>query len=90
MAIVRLRNHTIGRTYFDRRTADGKTSMEAITALKRHLPDAIYRQMVLEAQRAGTSPGGQTGNDSHSGATGSHPNAGSSDKPLPGPVTTKA
>jgi transposase len=50
--------------------------------------DAIYHQMILDAQRAGTSPGGQTGNDSVSSATGSQPNAGSSDKPLPGPVTS--
>lgn len=89
MAIVQLRNQTIGRAYFDRRVGDGKTSMEAIRALKRHLSDAIYRQMILDARRAGTSPGGQTGNDSDSSATGSHPSAGSSDKPLPGPVTTK-
>jgi transposase len=88
MAIVQLRNPTIGRAYFDRRVAEGKTSMEAMRALKRHLSDAIYRQMVLDARRAGTSPGGQTGNDSVSSATGSQPSAGSSDKPLPGPVTT--
>jgi hypothetical protein len=89
MAIVQLRNQTIGRAYFDRRTAHGKTSMEAIRALKRHLSDAIYRQMLLDAQRTGTSPGGQSGNDSDSSATGSHPIAGSSDEPLPGPVTTE-
>ena len=89
MAIVQLRNQTIGRAYFDRRVGDGKTSMEAIRALKRHLSDAIYHQMILDAQRAATSPGGQPGNDSDSSATGSHPNAGSSEKPLPGPVTTK-
>ena len=88
MAIVQLRNQTIGRAYFDRRVGDGKTSMEAIRALKRHLSDAIYRQMILDAQRAGTSPALQTGNDSDSSATGSQPSAGSSDKPLPGPVTS--
>ena len=88
MPIVQLRNPTIGRAYFDRRVAEGKTSMEAMRALKRHLSDTIYRQMVLDARRAGTSPGGQTGNDSVSSATGSQPTAGSSDKPLPGPVTT--
>jgi hypothetical protein len=36
----------------------------------------------------GTGPGGQQGNDSDSSVTDSHPNAGSSDKPLPGPATT--
>ena len=89
MAIVQLRNQTIGRAYFDRRTSEGKTSMEAVRALKRHLSDAIYRQMILDDKRARTSPGGQTGNDSDSSATGSHPIADSSDKPLPGPVITK-
>jgi transposase len=88
MAVNQLRTQTIGRTYYDRRVGEAKTSMEAVRALKRHLSDAIYHQMVLDAQRAGTSPGGQTGNDSVSSATGSQPNASSSDKPLPGPVTS--
>ena len=88
MAIVQLRNPTIGRAYFDRRVSEGKTSMEAMRALKRHLSDAIYRQMVLDARRVGTSPGGQTGDGSISSATGSQPHAGSSDKPLPGPVSS--
>lgn len=89
MAVVQLRNQTDGRAYFDRRVAEGKTSMEAMRALKRHLSDVIYRQMLLDAAKATTSPGGQTGNDSDSSAAGSHPDAGSSDKPLPGPVTRK-
>jgi transposase len=73
MAVVQLRNPTQGRAYFDRRVAEGKTPMEAMRALKRRLSDIVYRQMVLDAQRAGTSPGGQTGNDSDSSAAGSHP-----------------
>ena len=32
MAIVQLRNPTEGRAYFDRKKADGKTSMEAMRA----------------------------------------------------------
>jgi hypothetical protein len=35
MAVVQLRNPTPGRTYFDSRKAAGKTSMEAMRALKR-------------------------------------------------------
>src|ERR687889_563061 len=34
-ATVQLRNPTLGREYYDRRKADGKTSMEAMRALKR-------------------------------------------------------
>ena len=32
-----------GRDYYDRRKADGKTSMEAMRALKRRLSDIVYR-----------------------------------------------
>jgi hypothetical protein len=88
MATVQLRNPTEGRAYFDRKKADGKTSMEeAMRCLKRRLSDLVYRRMVDDAiTRAKTGPGGQQGNDSDSSATGSHPTAGSSDKPLPGPA----
>jgi transposase len=91
MATVQLRNPTEGRAYFDRRKADGKTSTEAMRALKRRLSNIVYRTMLDDAITATmrgsrTGPGGQTGHDSDSCATGSHPNAGSSDKPLPGPA----
>ena len=86
MAVVQLRNQTERRPYFDRRVAEG-TSMEAMRALKRRLSDIIYRQIIADANTARTSPGGHPGNDSDSSATGSHPDTGSSNKPLPGPVT---
>jgi len=90
MATVQLRNPGPGRAYFDRRKAEGKTSMEAMRALKRRLSDIVYRHLVDDAiAHSATSPGGQRGNDSDSSATGSHPHSGSSDQPLPGPVTTK-
>jgi transposase len=89
MATVQLRNPTEGRAYYDRKKATGKTSMEAMRCLKRRLSDLVYRQMVTDAiTHATTGPGGQQGNDSDSSATDSHPSAGSSDKPLPGPATT--
>ncbi|WP_459077414.1 IS110 family RNA-guided transposase [Kineococcus auxinigenes] len=50
MAIVQLRNPTAGRAYFDRKRAEGKSAMEALRCLKRRLPDAVYRQMVADAQ----------------------------------------
>ena len=88
MATVQLRHATEGRAYFDRRKAAGKTSNEAMRALKRRLSDLVYRHMVNDAARhMATGPGGQSGNDSDSSATGSHPSADSSDKPLPGPAT---
>jgi transposase len=52
-AICQLRQpHSDGRAYFDRRVADGKTSREALRALKRHISNAIYRQLVADARRA--------------------------------------
>ncbi len=93
MATVQLRNPTEGRAYYDRRKADGKTSMEAMRALKRRLSNIVYKTMVDDAithavADARTGPGGQRGNDSDSSAAGSHPHTSSSDKPLPGPATT--
>ena len=93
MATVQLRNPTEGRAYYDRRKADGKTSMEAMRALKRRLSNIVYRTMLDDAiahatTGSRTGPGGQRGNDSDSSAAGSHPHTGSSDKPLPGPATT--
>jgi transposase len=90
MATVQLRNPTEGRAYYDRRKAEGKTSMEAMRALKRRLSDIAYRHMLDDAiAHTATGPGGQRGNDSDSSATGSHPHAGTSDKPLPGPATSQ-
>jgi transposase len=90
MAVVQLRNPTEGRGYFDRRKSDGKTSMEAMRALKRRLSDFVYRQMLTDALTpSATGPGGQSGNDSVSSAADSHPAIGSSDQPLPGPADTK-
>jgi transposase len=37
MAVVQLRHDTPGRAYYRRRLAEGKTTMEALRALKRHL-----------------------------------------------------
>jgi transposase len=87
MATVQLRNATEGRAYFDRKRADGKGPMEAMRCVKRRLSDIVFQQMLNDAiTHSVTGPGGQQGNDSDSSVTDSHPNAGSSDKPLPGPA----
>ena len=91
MATVQLRTRTTeGRTYYDRKKTTGKTSMEAMRCLKRRLSDLVYRTMLGDytASRV-TSPGGHRGSVSDSSAAGSRPHTDSSDKPLPGPVTTK-
>ena len=92
MATVQLRNPGPGRDYYDRRKADGKTSMEAMRALKRRLSNIVYKTMLDDAmthatQGAGTGPGGQRGNDSDSSATGSQPQHRHFGQATPGPVT---
>jgi len=92
MAVVQLRHDTPGRAYYRRRLAEGKTTMEALRALKRHLSDVVYKRMVQDAKRArpsGTGPGGQSGATLQSSADGPIPTAASSDKSQPGPATTK-
>jgi transposase len=50
-AITQLRQPTTqGRIYFDRRVAEGKTKREALRSLKRHVSNAVYRQLLLDAR----------------------------------------
>lgn len=51
VAISQLRYDTPGRVFYDRKIAEGKTTKEAIRALKRRLSDVIYRHLVADAQR---------------------------------------
>jgi transposase len=90
MATVQLRTPTEGRAYYDRKKAASKTSMEAMRCVKRRLSDIVYRTMLGDYVTGKvTGPGGQRGNDSDSSATGSQPHTGTSDKPHPGPATSK-
>lgn len=90
MATVQLRNPTEGRVYYDRRKADGKTSMESMRALKRRLSDVVYRQLIADALApSATGPGGQPGATLQSNAADSHPDIDTSDQSLPGPATHK-
>jgi transposase len=73
MAVVQLRNPTEGRACYDRKVAAGKTPREAMRALKRRLSDIACHQMITDARRAGTGPGGHVGAATGSSASGSHP-----------------
>ena len=64
MAVVQLCRDTPGRAYYRRRLAEGKTTMEALRALKRHLSDVVYKRMLFDAKQARTDaagPGGHSG-----------------------------
>jgi transposase len=90
--IVQLRNDTPGRAYYRRKLAEGKTPMEAMRCLRRRLSDAVYRQLVADAERlrhvsTEAGPGGHSGATTESSATDLTPDVGSSDKPLPEPAS---
>ena len=38
-----------GRVYFEKKVAEGKTKREAIRSLKRHVSNAVYRQLLIDA-----------------------------------------
>ncbi len=51
-AISQLRQpHSDGHAYDQRKLAEGRTKKEAIRSLKRHISNAIYRQLQADAQR---------------------------------------
>jgi hypothetical protein len=94
-AISQIRLDTPGRASYRRKLAAGKTTLEALRCLKRRISDALYRQLLADAQQAepghpselvGTGPGGHCGATQESSAAGSHPHTGTSDQPLPGPA----
>jgi transposase len=89
-AISQIRLDTDGRAYYRRKRAEGKKSLEALRCLKRRISDAIYRQLIEDAQRAageaGTGPGGHCGATQESSAVDLPPHIDTSDQPLPGPA----
>jgi transposase len=90
-AISQIRLDTDGRAYYRRKRAEGTKPLEAIRGLKRRISDAIYRQLIEDAQRAavedaGTGPGGHCGATLQSSAVDLHPHIDTSDQPLPGPA----
>jgi transposase len=98
-AATQIRLDTEGRTYYRRKRAAGKTHLEAMRCLKRRISDAVYRQLLADAQAAeqpalpvesteeiGTGPGGHGGASLTSSAVDLPPHIDTSDQPLPGPA----
>ena len=87
-AISQIRLDTPGRVYYRRKRAEGKKPLEALRCLKRRISDAIYRQLLADAERAeGAGPGGHCGASQESSAVDLPPHIDTSDQPLPGPAT---
>ena len=51
IAITLIRNQCEGRAYFDRKVAEGKTTKEALRALKRQISNAVYRQLLTDSNK---------------------------------------
>jgi transposase len=51
-AICQIRSDTAGRAYYRRKIDEGKSKKEALRALKRRISDAVYRQLLIDADRA--------------------------------------
>lgn len=51
-AVSQLRYSSEGRAYYDKKLTEGKTSKEAIRALKRRISDAVYRQLKEDTHRS--------------------------------------
>jgi transposase len=87
-AVTQIRyRHTKGRAYYVKKLAEGKTSKEALRALKRQVSDAIYQHLKADARRA-AGPGGHPGNGSVASAAGSHPADRLFGQATPGPEPT--
>ena len=90
-AATQARLDTEGRAYYRRKLAEGKTRMEAMRCLKRRISDAVYRQLLADAQAATgehpeAGPGGHCGASHQSSAVDLPPHIDTSDQPLPGPA----
>jgi transposase len=90
-AISQIRLDTDGRVYYRRKRAEGKKPLEAIRCLKRRISDAIYRQLLEDAQEAldadhDAGPGGHCRASQESSAVDLPLLIDTSDQPLPGPA----
>lgn len=78
-----------GRIFYDRKRSEGKSSKEALRALKRRLATVVFRILTADYTRLAVGPARQPGTALISSMTGSHPTTGSSEKSLTRPTTTK-
>jgi hypothetical protein len=90
-AVTQIRLDTDGRDYYRRKRSEGKKPLEAMRCLKRRISDAIYRQLLTDAQLAAghesdAGPGGHCGATKESSAVDLPPHIDASDQPLPGPA----
>jgi transposase len=87
MAVVQISHPGPGADYHHRKLAEGKSTKEALRALKRRLSDVVYRQLVIDACTArDRARSGRTPRDNSKPAWPADTlNTGSSAKSLPDP-----
>jgi transposase len=49
-AVTQIRHDTVGRVYYNRKQAEGKTKKEALRALKRRISNVVYQRLVTDQQ----------------------------------------
>jgi transposase len=49
--VTQVRNDTPGRAYYRRKLDEGKSTKEALRALKRQIAKVVYRHLVADAHR---------------------------------------
>jgi transposase len=49
-AVTQIRHDTVGRVYYNRKQAEGKTKKEALRALKRRISNVVYQRLLADQQ----------------------------------------
>jgi len=49
-AVTQIRHDTVGRIYYTKKQAEGKTRKEALRALKRRISNVVYQQLITDQQ----------------------------------------
>jgi hypothetical protein len=85
-AITQIRHsHSPGYAYYQRKRAEGKTTKEAIRALKRRISDALYERLIADEQRRARE--GKRGRRHKPTRATSNPDSRPFRKATPGPAT---
>ena len=92
-AVTQIRLDTARPGLLPTQARRGQDPLEAMRCLKRRISDAVYRQLLADAEQArrsaapaGTGPGGHCGASQESSAVDLPPHIDTSDQPLPGPA----
>jgi transposase len=55
-AVTQVSHHSTGRSYYERKLAEGKTPKEALRSLKRRVSDAVFTQLLADARQDAARP----------------------------------